>query len=78
MEELKEGWARLQVNPEYVACLDNSEWHGWVFKRHSDGQLVSYYKLQPWEIMQAEDQRDEGIVLDGGHNVESKSGIRFG
>jgi hypothetical protein len=47
--------------------------------RHPDGQLVSCQKLENWEIMQVEDQRDSDIVLDGGHNVISHSnGARCG
>ena len=79
MKDLDVGWVRLQINPERVACLDGGQWHGWLFMRHPDGQLVSRQKLKGWEIMQAEDQRDEGIVLDGGHNVISRSGgVRCG
>lgn len=79
MKEIKDGWVRLQINPEYVACLDGGEWHGWLFKRHPDGQLVSFKKLEEWEIMQAEDQRDYNIVINGGHNLISRSGgLRFG
>ncbi len=79
MQELKTGWVRVQVNPERVACIDNGEWHGWLFMRHPDGQLVSCQKLENWEIMQVEDQRDSDIVLDGGHNVISHSnGARCG
>lgn len=79
MNELKNGWVRLQINPERVACLDGSEWNGWLFMRHPDGQLVSCKKLEDWEMMQAEDQRDESIVLDGGHTAVSLSnGARCG
>lgn len=77
MEDLREGFVRVQVNPERVACVDGGEWHGWLFMRHPDGQLVSIQKLKAWEIMQVEDQRDQGIVLDGGHNV-SCNGYRCG
>jgi len=79
MKELKDGWVRVQVNPERVACLDGSEWHGWLFMRHPDGQLVSCQELKNWEIMQVEDQRDNNIVIDGGHNTISLSGgVRCG
>jgi len=78
-EEIKTGWVKVQINPERVACIDGGQWHGWLFMRHSEGQLVSCQKLSDWEIMQVEDQRDDGIVLDGGHNVISKSaGARCG
>ena len=78
MTKLPDNYVRLQNNPERVACLDGSKWHGWLFSRHPDGQLVSIRKLEDWEVMQAEDQQEYGIVLDGGHNVETKSGYRFG
>jgi hypothetical protein len=74
MKELRENFVRVQVNPERVVCLDNGDFHGWLFFRHPNGQLVTERKLKDWEIMQAEDQRDSGIVIDGGHNVISKSG----
>lgn len=75
---MKEGYFKLQDNPERVVCLDGSGWNGWLFERHPDGQLVSCQKLEAWEIMQAEDQIDSGIVLDGGHNIISASGVRCG
>jgi hypothetical protein len=78
MDNLQEGWVRLQKNPERVVCLDGCNWDGWLFMRHPDGHLVSLRKLKYWEIMQAEDQRDEGIIIDGGHNAVSKSVARYG
>lgn len=75
MEELKTGFYRLQVNPERVVCFEG-DWHGWLFMRHPDGHLTSIKKLAPWEVMQAEDQRDADIVLDGGHNMKIGSAGR--
>ena len=62
--KLESGYFRLQINPEIVVCLDGSDVHGWIFYRHPDGQLVTKRKLADWELMQAEDQRDENIVIN--------------
>lgn len=62
---LPEGFVLLQRhegNDCYAACLDGGRFHGWLMWRHPDGQWVSKHKLEPWEVMQAEDQRDDGIV----------------
>ena len=50
-------------NSIWAVCLDGSKWHEWLFFRHPDGQWVSERKLEQLEIMQAEDQRDESIVI---------------
>lgn len=74
------GLTLVQRNPDYAVQLDNRHaFYGWLFYRHPDGQFVSKRKLEDWEIMQAEDQRDGDIIIDGDHNVTSKSGgLRFG
>jgi len=73
--EMGNGFILVQHSPDYAVQLDrNSAWFGWLFYRHPDGQLVSKRELESWEIMQAEGQRDENIIIDGGHNVMSKSG----
>ena len=59
------GFVLLQTEngkPVYSACLDGGRFHGWRMWKHPDGQWVSKRKLEAWEIMQAEDQRDYGIV----------------
>ena len=59
------GFVLLQTRngkPVYSACLDGGRFHGWLMWKHPDGQWVSKRKLEAWEIMQAEDQRDYGIV----------------
>lgn len=59
------GFVLLQTEngkPVYSACLDGGRFHGWLMWKHPDGQWVSKRKLKAWEIMQAEDQRDYGIV----------------
>lgn len=68
--DLPEQWALVQrcELDEYAVCLDGSKWHGWLFWRHPDGQWVSQRKCEQWEIMQAEDQRDLGIV----HNANGE------
>lgn len=63
--QVPEGFVLLQTEkgkPIYAACLDGGRFHGWLMWKHPDGQWVSKRKLEQWEIMQAEDQRDSGIV----------------
>lgn len=63
--QVPEGFVLLQTEkgkPIYAACLDGGRFHGWLMWKHPDGQWVSKRKLEQWEIMQAEDQRDYGIV----------------
>ena len=55
----------VQRNPGKAVDLSGGRFHGWLFYRHPDGQFVSERKLEPWEIMQAEDQRDDDVVLEG-------------
>ena len=69
MKKLEDNYFRLQINPEVVVCLDGSDVHGWIFYRHADGQLVTNRKLADWEIVQAEDQRDENTVINGDENL---------
>lgn len=54
----------VQRNPDYAVDLTGGKWHGWLFWRHPNGQWVSQRKLNNWEIMQAEDQRDSDIVIE--------------
>jgi hypothetical protein len=65
-KEVPDGYALLERHngkAAYAACLDGSRFHGWLFaKGPEDGQWVSQRKLEGWEIMQAEDQRDYNIV----------------
>lgn len=63
MNQLDNGMTLLQTNPDYAVDLTGSRWHGWLFARHPDGQWVSQRKLSDWEVMQAEDQRDQNIVI---------------
>ena len=58
---LRNGLVLLQQNPD---CAWNPE-NNWLYVRGPDGQWVTQRKLEGWEIMQAEDQRDEGVVLQG-------------
>lgn len=65
--KLPNGMTLLQRNPDIAVQLDGGKWHGWLFNKHPDGKYVSQRKLESWEIMQAEDQRDQGIVIDSPH-----------
>lgn len=38
---------------EAVCCNPGSRFHGWLFRRHADGQFVSVRQLQqanPWPV----------------------------
>lgn len=64
-DDLPPGFVPLQREKGrlvYAACLDGGRFNGWLMWKHPDGQWVSKRKLVDWEIMQAEDQRDYGIV----------------
>lgn len=65
--QLSNGMTLLQKNPDIAVQLDGGDWHGWLFNKHPDGKWVSQRKLESWEIMQAEDQRDEGKVIHSPH-----------
>jgi len=58
---LGNGLVLLQQNPD---CAWNPA-NNWLYVKGGDGQWVTQRKLEPWEVMQAEDQRDGGIVLYG-------------
>ena len=63
--QVPDGFVLLQTEagqPVYAACLDGGRFNGWLMWKHHDGQWVSKRKLEPWELMQVEDQRDYGIV----------------
>jgi len=63
--EVPQGYVLLQRHdgkPLYAACLDGGRFNGWLMSKHPDGQWVSQRKLESWEVMQAEDQRDYDIV----------------
>jgi hypothetical protein len=55
----------------YAACMDPEMRHyKWLMWKHPDGQWVSKRKLEPWEIMQIEDQRDYGIIQKADHGIK--------
>jgi hypothetical protein len=65
--DLPNGLTLVQQNPDCAVDLRSaSRTYGWLFIRGPErGQWVTHRKLEPWEIMQAEDQRDYGIVQQG-------------
>ena len=62
---LDNGLVLLQQNPDCAVDLSGGKAHGWLFVRGPDGQWVTHRKLAEWEVMQAEDNRDQGIVIHG-------------
>ena len=68
---LPNGMILLQKNPDFAVDLTGGKQHGWLFCRGSENQWVTCHKLANWEIMQAEDQRDAGIVI---HSPNSRAG----
>jgi len=65
IEELPSGFILLQEENGracYAACMIG-QFSGWLMWKHPDGQWVSKRKLESWELMQVEDQRDDTIVF---------------
>lgn len=62
---LSNGLILLQENPNCAVDLSGGEDHGWLYYQVPGEEWVKHRKLLDWEIMQAEDQRDEGIILHG-------------
>lgn len=63
--DLPKGFVPLQAENgslTHAACFDNGRFHGWLMRANADGNWVSVRKLETWEVMQAEDQRDYGII----------------
>lgn len=66
-KEVPDGFVLLQRHngkAAHAACMDGGRFHGWLFAKGPDGQWVSQRKLEAWEAMQVEDQRDYGIVQE--------------
>lgn len=61
----KEGYIIVQRNPTFVVDLNyDSNTKNWLLKEINN-QFFPIRRLESWEIMQAEDQRDLGIILNG-------------
>lgn len=76
LKEVPDGFVLLQRHDgkaRYAACLDGGRFHGWLMQKHPDGQWVSQRKLESWEIMQAEDQRDDNIIHETAGTVSATS-----
>jgi hypothetical protein len=68
--QLNNGLTLLQVNPDVAAKLCGSEHHSWLFTKESEeAPWLPLRKMNSLEVMQAEDQRDYGIVLNGDHQA---------
>lgn len=64
--EVPEGYVLLQREngrAKYAACMVG-RFAGWLMQKHPDGQWVSERRLEAWELMQVEDQRDYAIVTE--------------
>ena len=67
MKEVPDNMVLLQRTngvASHAACVDGSEWHGFMFAKPLSGKWVSTRKLSDWEITQVEDQRDSGKVIE--------------
>ena len=63
---LTNGLTLLQQNPDCAARLDpNAKDHGWLYRKHPDGQWVTMRKLSDAEIETAYDQAADMAVLQG-------------
>lgn len=65
----KEGFVLVQENRDMAVCLDHIEYQGvdryhWLMIREGD-KWLPVRQLVLWEVMQAEDQRDGGIIIQG-------------
>lgn len=60
------GFTLVQENPDMAVDFRFGPGQHWLYKRtpQKDGWLP-IRQLEPWEVMQAEDQRDDGIILQG-------------
>lgn len=58
---LDNGLVLLQQNPD---CAWNPK-NSWLYIKGQDGKWITQRKLESWEVMQAEDQRDYCIVQQG-------------
>lgn len=66
MNLLPNGLTLLQQNPDCAARLDQSaKDHGWLYRKHPDGQWVTLRKLSDAEIETAYDQAADMAVLQG-------------
>lgn len=63
--QLPNGLTLIQQNPDCAVALNGGRGHGWLYVKGPDGQWITHRKLDDWEIMQAEDQRDAGIIQHG-------------
>ena len=65
---LPDDFVLLQVNPDIAANLwgkDERSRH-WLYARSGENHLWKpFRKMDRWDIRQAEDQYDEGIVING-------------
>lgn len=65
---LPNGLTLVQRAPDCAVDLRrDSKTYGWLFTRSADtnDQWVTVRKIEDWEVMQAEDQRDGNIVQHG-------------
>ena len=59
------GLTLLQINPDLAAMLNpESQYYGWLFWHHPDGQWVTKRKLSADEISEANDQAADMMVLN--------------
>ena len=61
---LPNGLILLQVNPHFAVSLGAGGSYGFLYRKNNNN-WVTDRKLANWEIMQAEDQRDCGHVING-------------
>lgn len=64
----------LQIKPEFATNLYGGNGFHWLFTPDSDGVWQPVRKLDRYEVIQAEDQSMDGIVIDGSQvtSIENK------
>lgn len=65
LQEQANGLILLQNQPRLAVDLTGGDKNGWLFECGDDGKWVAKRPLQPWEVMQAEDQQFYGMIQPG-------------
>lgn len=63
--KLPDNFTMLQINPDYATNLYGGNGFHWLFTPDADGVWRPVRKLDRYEVIQAEDQEIDKIVIDG-------------
>jgi hypothetical protein len=65
LPKLPDNFTTLQINPDYATNLYGGNGLHWLYAPDNDGVWHPVRKLDRYEVIQAEDQRDLDIIIDG-------------